>query len=321
MNTSTIHTLVVRNDAELNFMIFAFGYFLVRLLTKQLIDESDCNENIRAINAARSSKEILDATFRKENSLWQRIYIGHEGDLILLDSDDQVPKAYIQLYGNYFEDLGIQLRSYCILAHIMRCLCYGSMGLPTKSRELYKQNAVGSNRKIAMLVNAWRNSNVNELKAVTLPIFTGLRDVATSVNLKQVALKGPQLKDEDDRYLYILEQFITAEQQQRKQLYKKIIFIFAFAGLVILSLAIIAAANIISWANLIKIALLSSIAAKAGIAAAGIVIGGVLLFLANRLRYKKNIFGCPCDEFCRGRCVREENSEEELLAHSKGITQ
>jgi hypothetical protein len=142
-------------------------------------------------------------------------------------------------------------------------------------------------------------------------------------NLEQIAHNNPKL--ENKQYLYILNEFLPEEQRQQilqltQNKDRKAIFILAFAALVILSLAIIAAANIISWANLIKIALLNSIAAKAGIAAAGIIIGGVLLFFANRLRYTKNIFGCPCDESCRKCCARKKNSQEELPVHQEAMT-
>jgi hypothetical protein len=99
---------------------------------------------------------------------------------------------------------------------------------------------------------------------------------------------------------------------------KSHLWITFFILVVVISFAIIAAANIISWANIIKIAL--PITAKAGIAAAGIIFGGVLLFFANMLKCKKNIFNCPCDEFCKERCARGENSAEESLANQQSIT-
>jgi hypothetical protein len=318
-----MHTLAMRKGDELNFMIFGFGYFLVRLLDEKKITEDECNKIIDAINAAsaNNSEAILDVTVRAPDSLWQRIYIGPRGQLILRGTNEAVTDDCRPFCVNNFEDNGVPLRDENILAHATQCLCYGKKSMLESLRSLYEMNARGSDQKILDLINTWRGFVAWPTITLPLNIYSG---AIKDLNLKQFISNGPVL--EDIKYLCILNEFRLVEQRQQiAQLNstknKKAIFIFAFAGLIILSLAIIAAANIISWANLIKIALLSSIAAKAGIAAAGIVIGGVLLFFANRLRYKKNIFGCPCDESCRKHCVREENSQEELLARSKGITQ
>jgi hypothetical protein len=330
MSTLTVSTLTKRNDDELDFMIFGFGYFLVRILTEQgnRVDSTliaQINTIIGNINAATSSEAILDATVRREGSLWQRIYIGPRGELQIADSADQATAGYQPFFVNNFEANGVTLRDKNILAHVMHCLCYGIMSLDPKFRfkSLYNRFARDSDQKIARLVSAWCCTNEDVVEnLVTVPVSENIID--TVINLKQIVTNSPKL--EGTRYLSVLNEFITVEQRRQiEQLTlskgKKTFFIFAFAGLIILSLAIIAAANVISWANLIKIALLSSIAAKAGIAAVGIVIGGILLFLANMLRCRKDIFVCPCDESCRKHCVREENSQKELLAHSKGIAQ
>jgi hypothetical protein len=310
MNASTIHTLHARvNNNELNFMVFGFGYFLVRILSEYEYEVDDSlikriNTIIDDINAATSSDGILAATVEKEDSLWQIIYIGPRGELQIADYADQAKADYQPFYVADFETKGVPLRSRNIPAHIIQYLCYGAKGVHQAFRQQYTLSAKDSMRSIAALINACRGGNEDE--TVVLPISPSAGNIGMVLS---TTLAADNSKLSNTQYLCILNEFLTAG----RQLYKKTIFIFAFAGLVILSLAIIAAANIISWANLIKIALLSSITAKAGISAAGIVIGGILLFLANRLRYKKNIFVCPCDEFCRKHCARGEDSEGEPL--------
>jgi hypothetical protein len=341
-------------------MIFGFGYFLVRLLDEKKISENDCNTIIGNINAAGTSEAILDVTVKAPDSLWQRTYIGPEGQLQLIDIDkepQEEPKdGYQPFCVNRFEIDGVLLRDENILAHVMHCLCYGKKSMQVFFRTLYVMCIYDSKRKMATLATAWCygiDYNISETPII-LPVhkasLTGPNDYATALYPKEIATRSQKLKN--TKYLHILDCFLelqemaelkewlssqdqqeetsltlqkTQQTQQRQETLtttnKKAIFIFVFAGLVILSLAIIAAANIISWANLIKIALLSSIAAKTGIAAAGIVIGGVLLFFANRLRYKKNVFVCPCDKSCRKRCARGENSQEELLVRTKDIAQ
>jgi hypothetical protein len=337
MNASTMHTLNMRDDNELNFMVFGFGYFLVRILTEyegeniaSLVEQ--VNTIIDAINIATTSEAILDATVRKEGSLVQLLCIGPKGELQITAADQEVPKDYRRFYVNDFETNGVLLSEASganseVLAHIIHCLCYGRMGMPERFRTvkaIYNNNASNSIKKIETLISVWRNPN--EHVSTMLPISTGDGGASVHLSLVQAAYIGPTLTD--NKYFDIILRQFSEQIQQQQQQQQQVAELeestlnkdkFAFAALVILGLAIIAAANIISWANLIKIALLSSIAAKAGIAAAGIVIGGVLLFLANRLRYKRDIFYCPCDRFCEECCARKENSQEELLVRARDI--
>jgi hypothetical protein len=71
--------------AVINSMKFAFGIFIIKLIQKDFLSQKDANEIIDKLNAADTEDAVLAATVGEKNSIWNRLFVSDNGELLISD--------------------------------------------------------------------------------------------------------------------------------------------------------------------------------------------------------------------------------------------
>jgi hypothetical protein len=303
-----------KTASRMNLMLFCLGYLLIRLRSKNIISGDELHTAISELNGTSNAYDIL-SVLKARDSIWRQICITKDGDLVKRGNKNAAQA--IPFVPEDVDERGIQISEGQIsFIQIMRTYCFGYYAVNYQTWDCYNSNITSDFitkcllHHIFMIGNSDVVGHYKDLNNAEVPIY--INNMLDHINIRRYVKEEDRIS-KDNLYLFVLHEFLFSDlcHEQQRDYFNRIItplkknkyvwFVF-FLSLVIFALAIIATGSVVAWSNLIKIAILNPINVKVSITVVGVVVGAILLILANKLRCKKELFRLTCDDKFRKCC-------------------